>query len=51
MTSPTQWTDEIDNRTSFIPKKITYLPTLKETFTNIIQEFFIQYTKEFSRWL
>ena len=32
MTSPTQWTDEIDNRTSFIPKKITYLPTLKGNF-------------------
>ena len=30
--SPTQWTDEIDNRTSFIPKKITYLPTLKGNF-------------------
>ena len=32
MASPTQWTDEIDNRTSFIPKKITYLPTLKGNF-------------------
>ena len=32
MSSPTQWTDEIDNRTSFIPKKITYLPTLKGNF-------------------
>ena len=32
MTSPTQWTDEIDNRTSFIPKKITFLPTLKGNF-------------------
>ena len=32
MTSPTQWTDEIDNRTSFIPKKITYLPTFKGNF-------------------
>ena len=32
MSSPTQWTDEIDNRTSFIPKKITFLPTLKGNF-------------------
>ena len=32
MTSPTQWTDEIDNRTSFIPKKITFLPSLKGNF-------------------
>ena len=32
MSSPTQWTDEIDNRTSFIPKKITYFPTLKGNF-------------------
>ena len=32
MTSPTQWTDEIDNRTSFIPKKITFLPTFKGNF-------------------
>ena len=32
MASPTQWTDEIDNRTSFIPKKITFLPTLKGNF-------------------
>ena len=32
MSSPTQWTDEIDNRTSFIPKKITYLPTFKGNF-------------------
>ena len=32
MSSPTQWSDEIDNRTSFIPKKITYLPTLKGNF-------------------
>ena len=32
MSSPTQWTDEIDNRTSFIPKKITSLPTLKGNF-------------------
>ena len=48
MSSPTQWTDEIDNRTSFIPKKITYLPTLKGNFheyntrvlyTNILKNF------------
>ena len=32
MSSPTQWTDEIDNRTSFIPKKITFLPTFKGNF-------------------
>ena len=32
MTSPSQWTDEIDNRTSFIPKKITFLPTFKGNF-------------------
>ena len=32
MSSPSQWTDEIDNRTSFIPKKITFLPTLKGNF-------------------
>ena len=32
MTSPTQWTDEIDNRTSFIPKKIADLSTLKGNF-------------------
>ena len=32
MSSPTQWSDEIDNRTSFIPKKITYLPTFKGNF-------------------
>ena len=32
MSSPSQWTYEIDNRTSFIPKKITYLPTLKGNF-------------------
>ena len=32
MTSPTQWTDEIDNRTSFIPKKITFFPSLKGNF-------------------
>ena len=48
MSSPSQWTDEIDNRTSFIPKKITYLPTLKGNFheyntrvlyTNILKNF------------
>ena len=48
MTSPSQWTDEIDNRTSFIPKKIAYLPTLKGNFheyntrvlyTNILKNF------------
>ena len=32
MSSPTQWTDEIDNRTSFIPKKIAYLSTKKGNF-------------------
>ena len=32
MSSPSQWTDEIDNRTSFIPKKITFLPTFKGNF-------------------
>ena len=32
MTSPTQWTDEIDNRTSFIPKKIADLTTKKGNF-------------------
>ena len=32
MTSPTQWTDEIDNRTSFIPKKIANLSTKKGNF-------------------
>ena len=32
MSNPSQWTDEIDNRTSFIPKKITFLPTLKGNF-------------------
>ena len=32
MSSPSQWTDEIDNRTSFIPKKIAYLPTNKGNF-------------------
>ena len=48
MSSPSQWTDETDNRTSFIPKKITYLPTLKGNFheyntrvlyTNILKNF------------
>ena len=48
MSSPSQWTDEIDNRTSFIPKKITYLPTFKGNFheyntrvlyTNILKNF------------
>ena len=32
MTSPTQWTDEIDNRTSFIPKKIANLSNKKGNF-------------------
>ena len=32
MSSPTQWTDEIDNRTSFVPKKIADLPTKKGNF-------------------
>ena len=32
MSSPTQWTDEIDNRTSFIPKKIANLSTKKGNF-------------------
>ena len=32
MSSPTQWTDEIDNRTSFIPKKIADLSTKKGNF-------------------
>ena len=32
MASPTQWTDEIDNRVSFIPKKITYLTPNKGNF-------------------
>ena len=48
MSSPSQWTDEIDNRTSFIPKKITFLPTFKGNFheyntrvlyTNILKNF------------
>ena len=34
MTSPNQWTDEIDNRTSFIPKKIANLSTKKGNFHN-----------------
>ena len=32
MSSPNQWTDEIDNRTSFIPKKIANLSTKKGNF-------------------
>ena len=32
MSSPTQWTDEIDNRTSFVPKKIDDLPTRNGNF-------------------
>ena len=32
MSSPTQWTDEIDTRTSFIPKKIADLSTKKGNF-------------------
>ena len=32
MSSPTQWTDEIDNRTSFIPRKIADLSTKKGSF-------------------
>ena len=32
MTSPNQWTDEIDNRTSFVPKKIANLSTKKGDF-------------------
>ena len=32
MSSPSQWTDEIDNRTSFIPKKIADLSTQKGNF-------------------
>ena len=32
MSSPSQWTDEIDNRTSFIPKKIADLSTKKGNF-------------------
>ena len=48
MSSPTQWTDEIDNRTSFIPKKIADLSTKKGNFhdynhkvlyTNILKNF------------
>ena len=34
MSSPSQWTDEIDNRTSFIPKKIADLSTKKGIFHN-----------------
>ena len=32
MSSPTNWTDEIGNRTSFVPKKIDDLPTRKGNF-------------------
>ena len=32
MTNPNQWTDEVDNRTSFIPKKIADLSTKKGNF-------------------
>ena len=32
MSTPSQWTDEIDNRTSFIPKKIANLSTKKGNF-------------------
>ena len=48
MSSPSQWTDEIDNRTSFIPKKIADLSTKKGNFhdynhkvlyTNILKNF------------
>ena len=48
MTSPTQWTDEIDTRTSFIPRKIADLSTRKGNFhsynhkvlyTNILKNF------------
>ena len=48
MSSPSQWTDEIDNRTSFIPKKIADLSTrkgnfhnynLKVLYTNILKNF------------
>ena len=34
MSSPTQWTDEIDNRTSFYPRKIADLSTRKGNFHN-----------------
>ena len=48
MSSPSQWTDEIDNRTSFIPRKIANLSTKKGNFhdynhkvlyTNILKNF------------
>ena len=48
MSSPTQWTDEIDNRTSFIPREIANLSTKKGNFhdydhkvlyTNILKNF------------
>ena len=32
MSSPSQWTDEIDNRTSFYPKKIANLSSSKGNF-------------------
>ena len=34
MTSPTQWTDEIDNRISFYPRKIANLSTKRGNFHN-----------------
>ena len=34
MSSPTQWTDEIDNRTSFIPRRIANLSTKRGNFHN-----------------
>ena len=48
ISSPSQWTDEIDNRNSFYPKKIANLPTSKGNFhdynhkvlyTNIFKNF------------
>ena len=48
MSSPSQWTDEIDNRNSFYPKKIADLSTkrgnfhnynLKVLYTNILKKF------------
>ena len=48
MSSPSQWTDEIDNRNSFYPKKIADLSTkrgnfhnynLKVLYTNILKSF------------
>ena len=35
MSSPTQWTDEIDTRTSFIPKKIEDLSTKKRKLSRL----------------